>query len=238
MGRKLDTVLSIILVLSAVATTAFLGYRVLGSERNDAVRSQTQPEYIEGWPDLLEAGVSLIGRDEPIQVIEFGDLECPACRAFFDVLDSVLRDGMADVGITWIHYPLPYHRFAMPAARAFECAALSGHAMSFVRAVFQAQDSLGLIDWEEYAKRAGVPDAVSVATCATRSETPARISRGIRAGESVEVTGTPTVVINGWRFAQRPSQKDLRVAIQAVRAGQEVFAEYRRRHVGGADSAN
>ena len=59
-----------------------------------------------------------------------------------------------------MHYPLPTHRFAEPAALAAECAGEQGRFAEFVGAVYAGQDSLGLKPWWEYARIATVQDSL------------------------------------------------------------------------------
>jgi hypothetical protein len=66
-----------------------------------------------------------------------------------------------DVGLFFVHFPLPMHRFARPAARATECAGLQGKFGQMVDAVYNKQDSLGLKSWSDYGRDAGVADTVA-----------------------------------------------------------------------------
>lgn len=64
-------------------------------------------------------------------VIEYADLECPYCRAYFPVLRRWI-DAHPDVDWQWRHLPLPMHQpAALGEARLAECAGEVGGAAAF-----------------------------------------------------------------------------------------------------------
>lgn len=68
-------------------------------------------------------------------VIEFADLECPYCRAYFPVLKGWI-DAHPDVNWQWRHLPLAMHDPAATAeARIAECAGEIGGRAAFWKAV-------------------------------------------------------------------------------------------------------
>jgi hypothetical protein len=86
--------------------------------------------------------------------VSFSDFECPYCRTFQSSLDSVRHDRGNAISFVFVHFPLPMHRFARPAARAAECANTLGKFDAFQRVLFGKQDSLGLKPWGSYPNRA------------------------------------------------------------------------------------
>jgi protein-disulfide isomerase len=50
------------------------------------------------------------------------DFECPFCGSFHKTLKAVREQYPTQVALTYVHFPLPMHRFALPAARVAECA--------------------------------------------------------------------------------------------------------------------
>jgi protein-disulfide isomerase len=100
----------------------------------------------------------------------------------------------------FVHFPLPMHRFARGAAVASECALRAGKFDDIQRTFFEKQDSLGLKSWGSFARDIGIGDTVSFNAC-VRTESFARIDSGVAIGGRLAVTGTPTVFVNGYRFA-------------------------------------
>lgn len=120
-----------------------------------------------------------------------------------------------------VHYPIPNHAFAYPAARALECAVRQGAAAPFVDQVFQDQASLGVIEWEEYARRSGVGDVKVFAACTNEAGDVGRIAQGTSLGQMMLVAGTPTVIVNGMRFSRPPSLERLSKFVDSVLAPRE-----------------
>src|SRR3990167_5241383 len=59
-----------------------------------------------------------------VKIVEFADLQCPACRTAQPIIKSMLEKHKDQVYFVWRHYPLSTHKNARPAARASEAAAV------------------------------------------------------------------------------------------------------------------
>ena len=130
-----------------------------------------------------------------------------------------------DVSLLYVAYPLPMHRFALVAARAAECAYHYGRLREWVDEVYDKQDSLGLKSWGSYALEAGLPDTAAVSKCARDPAPVARIQAGMALGDKIHITGTPTVIVNGWRFFYPPTEQDLTKAVEAIAKGKAPFGK-------------
>ena len=152
--------------------------------------------------------LGIIGDSLPtdkVLVVEFSDLECPFCRRFHTALAAAVDSiGPEKFKMHFAHFPLPQHRFAIPAAKAAECARTQGKFNQFVASVFSSQDSLGLKEWTQIAHDAGVADTSALARCTLLQAMPTAIVDGIASGKRLGVKGTPTVIVNGWRFSIAP----------------------------------
>jgi protein-disulfide isomerase len=217
--------ISAMLVLAALAIVALVVRREFASP-SIASRPRSEPAYLEHWQDLLSSGVVMGHARAPVKIIEFADLECPYCRTF-DLELRRLHGRFGDsVAFVFLHYPLPNHRFAMPAARAMECAAEHGRAEHLMRSVYDKQDSLGLKSWASFGVDAGVSDSTWFAVCVGETATRKRINAGIEAGRRLGVRATPTVIVNGWRYPSPPDSAEL------FRRVESLLAESRRRGIG------
>jgi protein-disulfide isomerase len=96
------------------------------------------------------------------------------------------------------------HRFALGAARATECARGEDKFGSMVDALFNKQDSLGLKSWVSYGVDAGLRDTAAFARCMSSSASISSVEAGRSLGRRMEVNGTPTIIVNGWRFQAPP----------------------------------
>jgi protein-disulfide isomerase len=171
------------------------------------------------WNEFRNVGIEMSDDDAPITVTEFADLECPACRGFQPILDSIRVKYGHRIAFLFVHMPLPIHRFARIAAQAAECAGAQGRFAPFTTVAYAKQDSLGLTPWPELAREAGVVDTVTFEAC-LQNPTPARrIDEGFRLGESLRLRGTPTVFVNGWEFLGTPSADQISGVIDALLSG-------------------
>jgi protein-disulfide isomerase len=73
-------------------------------------------------------------------------------------------------------------------------------------ALYQAQDSLGKLTWQQFAARAGVTDTIAFSNCPVTNSQPASIAAGELQAKELDVSSTPTVLVNGWKFD--PSSPD------------------------------
>lgn len=219
-----DSLVSGILVVCAIVVAGATLRRELGPPQLRTVSvSAGKPEYVLGWERFVAAGISDKSQDAPITLIEFSDLECPFCRQFHQSLTKVRTANPEKIRHVFIHFPIEGHRFARPAARAAECAARQGRFFDFVHQIFEQQDSLGLKTLASFGTDAGVPDSSEFKGCLTETGSVERIEAGLRLGKEIGVPGTPTVLVNGWRFASTPSDDQLERAINDLLAGRKPF---------------
>ena len=158
----------------------------------------------------------------PVTVVEFSDLECPFCRESHLAIAEAQRTLGDTVAHVMLHYPLAFHRFAIPAARAAECAGLERRFSDYLTVVFQKQDSLGLKSWVSYAVESGIRDTIAFKECNAAKGSPPGVERGLRMGRKIPVTVTPTVLVNGWLLPSPPRDAEGYVALaRRVARGEE-----------------
>ena len=206
MRLSLQDVGTAIVTVAAVAVAASVVHREFGNkERASLAASSIAPSFVKDWKSFVPYGIRTGDEAAPVTIVEFSDFECPYCRTFQSSLDSVRHDRGSAISFVFVHFPLPMHRFARPAARAAECANTLGKFDAFQRVLFGKQDSLGLKPWGSYAAEAGIADTSAFALCTRGTERLARVEDGLAMGKKLGVQGTPTVLVNGWRFAAVPT---------------------------------
>jgi protein-disulfide isomerase len=219
MPASFERGVSLLLSLCAVTIAGSVVWREFAGLPADRPSNRASyPEFLSGWETALGIGIRVGPESARVKIVEFADLECPACRRFQNVIREVLQEYPQDVALFFVHLPLPGHRFAMPAARAVECAEREGRFIPMVEAVFAKQDSLGIKSWGSFAWDAGIRDSAAIAACARDDHPVARISAGAALAERLQVLATPTVLVNGWQFLG-PTKQRLVNAIEAVRKG-------------------
>lgn len=206
----------------AVVVTGIVVYRQFTSPTASVtVDASRRPEKsaIRDWQQHVAAGRRMGPEDAPLTILYYGDFECPACRTFTKMVDAFRRERPTDVSVVFRHLPLSYHRFAYPSARAAECAATQGRFEAMYQALYNAQDSLGLLSFREIARRASVPDLERFDRCTADRATVERIERDVAAAKAVNIPGTPGVVIEGMLYAEKlPTASDLDRLVRDARA--------------------
>ena len=221
MRDRTQALASLLLALSAVAVAAAVLHRefVDMPPPPASVSITGPPSFMPEWKSWLPAGISMGDTAGKIKVIEFSDLECPVCRRFDQTVATMRSRFPNDVAVIFYHFPLPQHRFARPAARAAECAGQQGRFEEFVREVYRRQDSLGLKPWAAFARAAAVHDSSAFERCVGSNASVSRVDAGLALGQRMGVHGTPTVIVNGWRFPSTPDERTLERAIRALLVG-------------------
>ena len=86
--------------------------------------------------------------------------------------------------------------------------------------VYEKQDSLGLLTWARLAAIAGAADTAFIQQCAMDAKPVQNIEMGLKLGQSMGVSGTPTILLNGWRYAQTPTERELLSAVSKILRGE------------------
>jgi protein-disulfide isomerase len=223
--KKWDTLLTAGLVVCAAMTTSIVVYRQFFAPTAASANSPRQdPVFVDDWKSHLAKATRLGRIDAPVQLIEYADFECPACGDFHKTLADLRERYPTQVALAFIHYPLPMHRFAEPAARVAECAGKQQRFEEMHDLLFEQQNQLGLKPWKEFATEAGVSDLAAFESCAQSKDPIPAVIEGRRLGDEIDVQGTPTLVINGWKLGSPPSAKELDAMVQAILAGKSPVA--------------
>lgn len=211
-GRvNIDRVLNVLLAIAAVLIAVVFAHREFGAKpKSRAAADPDQPPvYVANWRSLQPDAIAMGSVEAAVTVVEFADFECPFCRMFDSTMKRVQRRFPGKIRQNFVHFPLPMHRFARPAARAAECAAEQDRFTSMHDALFAKQDSFGLKPWQGYALEAGVQDTARFRRCVSSTAPVPRIEAGVRAAAALEVHATPTVIVDGWRFSRPPAESTL-----------------------------
>lgn len=194
MSGRTDTLLNaaiVMLSVCAVVTTSLVVRKELLS--NARVSHVTE---VSDWRRIGAVGHRMGPRDAAVTIVVFSDFECPFCGALTKQLRELRREYPKEVAVVYRHFPLSFHRHAIEAVRASECAAAQGRFEAFHDAVFAAQDSIGIVPWEHFAALAGIRDMSAFHDCAARTGPVPALARDTLIGRQLGVRGTPTLLIN------------------------------------------
>jgi len=220
----LDSIATALLVACALCVTALAVRReFFPSSRASNASNADKPRYIASWRSFDSVGIVTGSSTAPVRITEFVDYECPACRAYSSVLSEIAQRHPDQVSEVFVHFPLQMHRFSQQAARAVECATQQGRFQAMRDRLFAQQDSFGLKPWVAYAAAAGVSDSNRFASCLKDSASVARIIRGSKLAETLDLNGTPTVIVNGWMYSTPPTLSELEADASRIASGKPVF---------------
>ncbi len=160
--------------------------------------------------------------DAPIQMLEYGDYECPFCGGAFAEVEKVRRT-LADVLLfAYRHFPLSrVHPHAMLAAEAAEAAAAQGRFWDMHAILFLNQSTLEADDLVGFADELDLDIDRFAADLSGHRFLP-KVRRDFLSGARTGVNGTPTFFINGHRH-DGPFDADALIdALQGGRAAPQL----------------
>ncbi len=202
MSEAFDRVATVSLSIAALVVAAVLAKREFFPTTSPASFAEGKPPVkVPDWESWKSAGVWIGDSNAPVTIVEFADFECPSCRRFHEEFVRTKAEFGDSVAILFVHFPLPYHRFSRPAARAAECAFAQGRFSQMHDLLYAQQDSFGLKAWSTLATEAGVKDTPEFEKCVESSKRIPRVERGLALGDSIRIEATPTIVINGLRYS-------------------------------------
>ena len=196
MGKPLERLADALTVVLLVA--AAYAFTRPGAPVRSALegwwRALTEPRRIAAmWPRLVQGASRLDTTSAPIRLIEFADFQCPYCRAdHAEVARFVSRH--PNVGVGYLHLPLPMHPAAEPAALAAICAARQGDFRRLQGYLFETAGWQQRANWQKVAHAAGVPDTAAFARCLASPEATMQLGMDEDLAQALGITGTPSFV--------------------------------------------
>src|SRR5580698_9256946 len=147
---------------------------------------------------LLEKGItgpSRGPRTAAVTVVEFGDLQCPACKAAQPGIEALIA-AEPNARFVFQNFPLEMHNWAAKAAAYAECVGQASNEAfwKFIAKTYETQSDITAENADE--KLTALADASGVkggeiAGCAITPVTKAHVDASIALGKAVNVTGTP-----------------------------------------------
>ena len=140
-------------------------------------------------------------KNAPVTIVEFGDLQCPACKAAQPAIEALIA-AEPNARFVFQNFPLEMHNWAEKGAAYADCVARASNDAfwKFIAKTYEAQADISAANADEkltaLADGAGVKGA-DMAACAATPVTKANVDASIALGKAVNITGTPTLFING-----------------------------------------
>jgi protein-disulfide isomerase len=220
----------------ALAGAGWIAYSAAtGAQRSAAM----QPVSLEGLddPEALMAvarGVSRGADTARVKILVFSDFTCPACRFYSTSVEPQLISEFVDAGrVQLVYYDFPLgddrtpgaHRHAFVSARAARCADDQDRFWDFHDVLFAQQSNWALspnppLDrFREYAVMLGL-DEDAFNECLYSDRFADVVSANRRLGESLNVSGTPSVYVGPRPSAAWNDWQQLRQDVMRALGGQ------------------
>lgn len=152
----------------------------------------------------------------PLQLVEYGDFQCPYCR----MADAAVKQIQAEFGdqlcYAFRNFPLiEIHPYALIAAQAAESAGLLGKYWEMHDILFANQPAFEPEELVQYAIAIGLdPDAFVADMEDERIKR--RIETDLKTGRASGVNGTPSFYINNKKYEGDTSESGLQMALLAA----------------------
>src|SRR3984893_2262339 len=165
------------------------------------------PRPFDPAKQLLDKGITGPERgpkDAPVTIVEFGDLQCPACKAAQPTIEALVA-AEPHARFVFQNFPLEMHNWAAKGAAYADCVGRASNDAfwKFIAKTYETQADITADNADEkltaLADGAGVKGA-DIAACTVKPETKARVDASLALGKNVDVTSTPSLFINGRRI--------------------------------------
>src|ERR1700730_6918796 len=146
----------------------------------------------------VSAGDHIRGRrSAAISLVEYGDFECPYCRAAEPIVTRLMEALGDQLSVTFRHFPMTeVHPHAQHAAEVAEAAAAQGKFWEMHDLLFANQDALDDASLVKYAADLAL-DAERVRRELASHEHAGHVAEDRASGLQSGVNGTPTFYIDG-----------------------------------------
>lgn len=152
----------------------------------------------------------------PVQIVEFGDFGCHACRAWHNagIKDQLLADFGEQISVEFRHFPVITRQSPL-AAEAAQCAAEQGAFWAYHDYIYEwtLEGALSRSDLELYAQAVEL-DQEAFSSCLDSGRFRELVQHDWQAAQDAGARGTPTFLINGEQAF--PSYESMSATIQEI----------------------
>ncbi|MDP3980865.1 MAG: thioredoxin domain-containing protein [Chlamydiota bacterium] len=140
----------------------------------------------------------------PVHITEFSDFQCPACSKGADIMHRLMEKYPYKIRISFNHFPLRMHPWAMIAHICAQCAAEQGEYWPYHDLLFKYQKDWStskdpVLFFKEYAKKLNL-DQNKFSSCVDTRATEPVVVADAQKGRDEHINRTPTFIVNGERI--------------------------------------
>lgn len=153
-----------------------------------------------------------------VSIIEYGDFQCPACKAYETSVQALLAKHTDDVRLTFRHFPLmQIHKNAFMAATYAEAAGMQGKFWEMHDTLYEKQEEWGeALDAETkvqgYAASLGL-DMAQVKSAVSSKDVQDKILSQFKEASLLKLPGTPSFFVNGKKVESKDLEKEVESAL-------------------------
>ncbi|MEV4808376.1 DsbA family protein [Micromonospora avicenniae] len=214
--RRRRTIWVSVTAVAVVLIAGLIGWGVWSSQKSDDF---TAPK------NTAEGGAGVVVGSGPVTVDIYEDFLCPVCKQFQDTSGATVDQLISEGRIRAVYHPVAYlNRFSTTeystrSSAASGCAADQGKFAEYAKALYQQQPpegSAGLTDDKLIDIGAGVGlNRDDFGSCVRDNTFKSWTEHVTDTASRNNVTGTPTVIIDGQQVTDR-SPDGIRAAVEAA----------------------
>ena len=180
--------LKIIFALVVILLLIYFGYKY-----------SNKPSY----PEITKSKPLFGNKDASVKIVEYADLQCPACRSFHPVIKKILQEYGQNISLEFKQFPLSMHKNAFLAAQASECANDQDKFIEFVDIAYARQDefdnkksnNVASNAFKDFAKQLGLDETFN--DCLDSGVKSSVVRFELAEANQLGLSGTPTIFVNG-----------------------------------------
>lgn len=169
-------------------------------------------------PTVSDDNAQVGPKDAKVKVVLFSDFQCPYCKTFDDTYKKVIKEYGDRVLFVYKHVPLDFHKQAMNAAMAAECAQEQGKFWPMSDKLYTSQadwgNTEGTTRFKTYAVQLGL-NAVTFNQCLDSSKYKDKIAADQAEAQNFGISGTPSFFVNDQFFGGLVTYDQLKQTLDA-----------------------
>lgn len=153
-----------------------------------------------------------------VTFVEYSDFQCPACGAYYPMLEEMFNEYQDKISFTYRHFPLPQHKNALVAAYASEAAGKQEKFWEMTDFLFRNQSEWSEVTvpetiFERYAQEIGL-NVTQFKNDIKSGEVKSKVERDLKSGKLSRIDHTPTFFINGKMVKNPQTKEELKALIE------------------------
>ena len=157
--------------------------------------------------DIVVGSSPVLGaKDAPVTITVFADFQCPYSVREYPRLKEVMQKYPDKIKVVFKHFPLHFHKKARPAHAAAELANAQGGSELFWKMhdmIIAEPKKLDISDFRQYAQILNIDLVQFDNTLNNEAKIDTLLKADLTEAKKCNVTGTPSVFINGLKLADR-----------------------------------